>query len=205
MSIEARQLALEALYEADQRDLDDYPLELPSRAARLVEGVLDNLGALDAEIEAVAEHWQVHRMPVVDRAILRLGLYELRFERDTPKLRGRAAGQARERTEWVLCQRGARQACRTGAAVGIGNGSARAPVVALTVRWSDGIRSNCSSVRLPGGGSGPPGQRSLLRWRRLGVDLHPHPVDGDVVVIPAKGEIVGMMAPTPVEVVDLKR
>jgi N utilization substance protein B len=85
VSIEARQLALEALYEADQRELDDYPLELPSRVARLVEGVLGNLALLDAEIEAVAEHWQVHRMPVVDRAILRLGLYELRFEPDTPK------------------------------------------------------------------------------------------------------------------------
>ena len=43
--------------------------------------------------------------------------------------------------------------------------------------------------------------------RRLGVDLHPHPVDGDVVVIPAKSEeVVGVMAPTPgagMEVVDL--
>ncbi|MGH8925770.1 MAG: transcription antitermination factor NusB [Acidimicrobiia bacterium] len=85
MSIGARQLALEALYEADQRDLADYPLELPSRAARLVKGVLENLEELDREIEAVAEHWQVHRMPVVDRAILRLGLFELRFEPDTPK------------------------------------------------------------------------------------------------------------------------
>jgi N utilization substance protein B len=85
VSIEARQLALEALYEADQRDLDVGPLELPPRVARLVAGVLSRQEELDREIEAVAEHWQVHRMAVVDRAILRLGLYELRYERDTPK------------------------------------------------------------------------------------------------------------------------
>ena len=43
--------------------------------------------------------------------------------------------------------------------------------------------------------------------RGLGVDLHPHPVDGDVVVIPTKSDqVVGMMAPTPgagMDVVDL--
>lgn len=84
MSNEARRLAVEALYEVDQRDLANFPAELPSRAARLVEGVLAHVDELDREIEAVAVHWQVHRMPVVDRAILRLGLYELQYEPDTP-------------------------------------------------------------------------------------------------------------------------
>ncbi|HKZ19065.1 MAG TPA: hypothetical protein VJQ57_03040, partial [Acidimicrobiia bacterium] len=42
----------------------------------------------------------------------------------------------------------------------------------------------------------------------LGIDLHPHPVDGDMVVIPTEGdEVVGVMAPTPgarMDVVDLQ-
>ena len=44
--------------------------------------------------------------------------------------------------------------------------------------------------------------------RGLGIDLHPHPMDGDVVVIPTKrDEVVGVMAPTPgtgMDVVDLE-
>jgi hypothetical protein len=43
--------------------------------------------------------------------------------------------------------------------------------------------------------------------RGVGIDLHPHPVDGDVVVIPAQGEeVVGVMATTPgagMDVMDL--
>jgi N utilization substance protein B len=50
----------------------------------LLRGVLAHLDELDREIDAVSEHWRVPRMPVVDRAILRLGLYELRYEPETP-------------------------------------------------------------------------------------------------------------------------
>jgi hypothetical protein len=43
--------------------------------------------------------------------------------------------------------------------------------------------------------------------RGVGIDFHPHPVDGDMMVIPAKSDqVVGMMAPTfgpGMEVVDL--
>ena len=43
--------------------------------------------------------------------------------------------------------------------------------------------------------------------RRFGIDLHPHPVDGDMVVIPTEGdEVVGVMTPTAgarMDVVDL--
>jgi hypothetical protein len=43
--------------------------------------------------------------------------------------------------------------------------------------------------------------------RGVGIDLHPHPMDGDMVVIPAQGEeVVGVMATSPgagVNVVDL--
>ncbi len=81
---EPRDLALEALYEADQRDVSSLPAGLPPKAARLVGGVLAHLTELDAAIDAVSEHWRLTRMPVVDRAILRLGLYELRFEPETP-------------------------------------------------------------------------------------------------------------------------
>ena len=84
MTTEPRHLALEALYEADQRDLDVDDLDLSGRAGRLVAGVLEHLPELDAALERVADHWRVERMAVVDRAILRLGLYELINEPSTP-------------------------------------------------------------------------------------------------------------------------
>jgi N utilization substance protein B len=46
--------------------------------------VIAQKAELDPSIESASEHWTVDRMPVIDRAILRLGLYELRHEADTP-------------------------------------------------------------------------------------------------------------------------
>ncbi|HKX74944.1 MAG TPA: transcription antitermination factor NusB [Acidimicrobiia bacterium] len=81
---EPRDLALEVLYEVDQREVASVTVDLPPKPARLVEGVLAHKAELDAAIDAASEHWRLARMPVVDRAILRLGLYELRYEHETP-------------------------------------------------------------------------------------------------------------------------
>lgn len=81
--VEPRDLALETLYEMEARDEIEVP-RLPDRADTLVRGVLASKESLDHAIESASEHWRVARMPVIDRAILRLGLYELTYERDTP-------------------------------------------------------------------------------------------------------------------------
>lgn len=83
---EPRELAIQALYEADLLELGELPAgsDLRGRARRLAEGVLAHRAELDEELGRASEHWRVDRMPAVDRAILRLGLYELRFETDTP-------------------------------------------------------------------------------------------------------------------------
>lgn len=83
---EPRDLAIQALYEADQLGLDDigeHP-ELVGKARRLADGAHTHRVDLDRAIDAVSDHWRVDRMPVVDRAVLRLALYELRFEPETP-------------------------------------------------------------------------------------------------------------------------
>jgi transcription antitermination factor NusB len=81
---EPRDLALQALYQVeiagDSSDLG----ELTGRVAALVNGVLEHKEELDHEIESASEHWSVARMPVIDRSILRLGLYELRYSSGTP-------------------------------------------------------------------------------------------------------------------------
>lgn len=84
MSVEPRDRALQALYEIDQRKGAELSAELAGKARRLVTGVLEHQAELDRTLEETSNRWRVERMPPVDRAILRLGLYELRYEPATP-------------------------------------------------------------------------------------------------------------------------
>ncbi len=79
-----RTQALGALYaaEAQRRDAPDVA-DLSARAARMVTGVWDHLAELDEAIASVASGWRLERMPAVDRNLLRLALFELRYT-DTP-------------------------------------------------------------------------------------------------------------------------
>ena len=83
LSVEPRDLALETLYELETRG-DQESEGLTGRSARLVAGVLEHREELDHEIESASDHWSVARMPVIDRSILRLGLFELKHEPDIP-------------------------------------------------------------------------------------------------------------------------
>jgi transcription antitermination protein NusB len=90
----ARKRALDVLYEADVRGVDalrtladrvalaeppvnDYTIEL-------VEGVQAHRDRIDEILAEYAEGWAVERMPDVDRAILRLGVFELLWRDDVP-------------------------------------------------------------------------------------------------------------------------
>ena len=53
-------------------------------ARRLVDGVHGHLEEIDTALTRYAEHWKIHRMAVVDRNLLRLGLYELMFVKEIP-------------------------------------------------------------------------------------------------------------------------
>src|SRR5271168_2551843 len=52
-------------------------------ANRLLEGATKELAVLDELITRLATNWRFERLSAIDRAILRLGVYELRFT-DTP-------------------------------------------------------------------------------------------------------------------------
>ena len=76
--VEAREQALGALYAADSRGLEDIDFtKISKRAALLAEGTWENKEQIDAAISASSSKWRIERMPVVDRNILRLGVYEL--------------------------------------------------------------------------------------------------------------------------------
>jgi transcription antitermination factor NusB len=74
--VEKRDLALEHLYEYEMRG--EITGDVEGRAGAIVEGVVVDHDQLDELIETASEHWSVARMPVIDRNILRIGLYELR-------------------------------------------------------------------------------------------------------------------------------
>ncbi len=87
---EARERALALLYEAEMKRID--PAEVLQAlgvapdpfAAALVQGVVARAAEIDALVSAAAEGWEIDRMPVLDRAVLRLATYELLSEAATP-------------------------------------------------------------------------------------------------------------------------
>ena len=91
----ARKRAVDFLYEADLLGTDPVTLlaervgspDVPpinDYTVTLVEGVTAHRSRIDDLISEHAEGWTLQRMPAVDRAILRLGLYELLWAADVP-------------------------------------------------------------------------------------------------------------------------
>ena len=87
---EARETALGVLYaaEAQSRDLlevlADRPVAPASYVVEVVEGVAATMDQLDEMIGRYAEGWRTDRMPAVDRALLRMAVYELCHRLDVP-------------------------------------------------------------------------------------------------------------------------
>lgn len=83
---EARERALELCYEAETRGtttdavLDELAVEPDEYAVRLVRGVDAHRAEVDDLLSRLSENWTIDRMPAVDRAVLRLGGYELGWE-----------------------------------------------------------------------------------------------------------------------------
>lgn len=50
----------------------------------LYAGIVANQAEIDKRLAGAAENWRVIRMATVDRNVLRLGAYELLFNKDTP-------------------------------------------------------------------------------------------------------------------------
>lgn len=93
----ARKRAVDVLYEAEQRDepimrvlserqqlaaRDPQMPGIPEYAATLVEGVADHLDEVDDAIAASLKGWQLDRVAAVDRNILRVAAFELRYRED---------------------------------------------------------------------------------------------------------------------------
>jgi len=62
----------------------DLPSETKEFATFLTQGTYKNLVEIDSLISKYAENWELKRMASIDRAILRLGTFELMNQLDTP-------------------------------------------------------------------------------------------------------------------------
>ena len=92
----ARVMAMQALYEVDAVDgdpaaaLEAVAAEHQARprartfASDLVQGVLQHLEAIDAVIGAAAPQWPLAQVAGVDKAVLRVAVFELLFGRRVP-------------------------------------------------------------------------------------------------------------------------
>ena len=95
----ARKRALDILFQADVRG--DTPATVlaaeakraanePARqtswlyAREIVDGVIDNQDAIDEQITTFAKDWTLARMPAVDRAVLRIGTWEILYNDEVP-------------------------------------------------------------------------------------------------------------------------
>lgn len=63
---------------------DGQPAGAAALACELVEGVRAQRAPLDGAIDARLENWTVGRLAATDRAILRLGAYEILYRAETP-------------------------------------------------------------------------------------------------------------------------
>ncbi len=91
-----RELALQLLYQIDLRgpavldEVDDFlrdeekDRETREFARRLVVGTREHVEQLNEVIRSVAQNWEIGRMAVIDRNVLRLATHELLHCRDVP-------------------------------------------------------------------------------------------------------------------------
>lgn len=71
-------------YEARLDELADGDAEVRKFVDRLVRGTLEHRQDIDAVLQAVARNWEIRRMAVVDRNILRMAVFELTWCADIP-------------------------------------------------------------------------------------------------------------------------
>ena len=95
----ARKRALDILFQSDVRG-DEIATILAAEAKRaaneparetswlyareIVDGVIDNKSEIDELITTFAKDWSLARMPAVDRALLRIGAWEILYNDEVP-------------------------------------------------------------------------------------------------------------------------
>ncbi|MEM7288080.1 MAG: transcription antitermination factor NusB [Actinomycetota bacterium] len=87
---EGRERVLGLLYEAESKGVpltelvEALPLPLTGYARQVTPDLAAAMDDIDERLEAASHHWSVARMPAIDRALLRMGTFELEHRDDIP-------------------------------------------------------------------------------------------------------------------------
>ncbi|MBI2213586.1 MAG: transcription antitermination factor NusB [Acidobacteria bacterium] len=94
----ARELALQMLFQHDVagndpdeiietfEDIQRVRPNIREFAIRVFRGTLEKQAEIDTIVVEQTENWRIERMPVVDRNLIRMAIYEMKYLDDTPKL-----------------------------------------------------------------------------------------------------------------------
>ncbi len=95
----ARSIAMQALFEWDfrgqpadilptimDRDLREFGpgLDETEFAKKIIEEVVGNMKEIDTLIQKYAPQWPIDQITIIDRNVLRIGIYELKFKNEVP-------------------------------------------------------------------------------------------------------------------------
>ena len=95
----ARSIAMQALFEWDfrgqpadilptivDRDLREFGpgLDETEFAKKIIDEVVGNMKEIDTLIQKYAPQWPIDQITILDRNVLRIGIYELKFKNEVP-------------------------------------------------------------------------------------------------------------------------
>jgi N utilization substance protein B len=90
----ARKRVLDILYEAEMRSASPQDILARTQADStdklneyvpfLVSGILEKKSIVDETIETYSQEWSLDRMPMVDRELARIGVFEILFQEEVP-------------------------------------------------------------------------------------------------------------------------
>lgn len=95
----SRSIAMQTLYEWDfrgrptailpvltEQNMKEFGAGLTENefTGEIIDGVIKNLDAIDKIIEKYAPEWPLDQITIVDRNVLRIGIYELKFSESVP-------------------------------------------------------------------------------------------------------------------------
>ncbi len=91
----ARRAAVQVLYQSEicgvapeellDGDLVPEEAKVNDYAREIVSGVAEHRSEIDRAIGESSQNWAIDRMPIVDRSVLRLAIYEMRYVDDVPQ------------------------------------------------------------------------------------------------------------------------
>ena len=92
----SRMIAMQSLYEWQfrsesdldsiaERNIEEYSDKCEAEfVTNLVHGVRDNFDLLDKQITEAAQEWPLDQIPLIDKTILQVAIYELKYKNDAP-------------------------------------------------------------------------------------------------------------------------